>query len=58
MLRSRLPAWSGAAEIVYNPQLKRVIPYLLLISVIGVFCLTGLRKLMIIDWRVRGWSRL
>lgn len=40
------------AGLVYNPELSRVIPYLLLISVLGVFCLTGLRKLMIIDWRL------
>jgi hypothetical protein len=32
--------------------MARVIPYLLLISIIGIFTLTGLRNLMILDWRL------
>jgi hypothetical protein len=32
--------------------MSRVIPYLLLISIIGIFTLTTLRKLMILDWRL------
>jgi hypothetical protein len=39
---------------VFEPELSRIIPYLLLISIIGIFTLTSLRKLMILDWRVSG----
>lgn len=39
-------------SIIFNPELHRVIPYLLLVSVLGVFMLTQLRKLMIVDWRL------
>lgn len=39
-------------EEVYDPTLSRTIPYLLLISLTGIFVLTSLRKLMIIDWKL------
>lgn len=39
-------------SIIFNPDLHRIIPYLMLVSVLGVFMLTQLRKLMIVDWRL------
>eukprot|EP00878_Enallax_costatus_P027358 GHUV01029438.1.p1 GENE.GHUV01029438.1~~GHUV01029438.1.p1 ORF type:complete len:402 (+),score=44.57 GHUV01029438.1:959-2164(+) len=44
------PAYDPSS--IYNPDLHRIIPYLLLVSVLGVFMLTQLRKLMIVDWRL------
>jgi hypothetical protein len=38
--------------VIFEPELSRIIPYLLLVSVIGIFTLTSLRKLMILDWKV------
>ncbi|KIY94843.1 hypothetical protein MNEG_13121 [Monoraphidium neglectum] len=40
------------ADVIFEPELSRIIPYLLLVSVIGIFTLTSLRKLMILDWKV------
>jgi hypothetical protein len=39
-------------DVIFDPELYRIIPYLLLTAVLGVFMLTQLRKLMIIDWRL------
>lgn len=39
-------------EAVFDPDLHKTIPYLLMTAVLGVFMLTQLRKLMIIDWRL------
>lgn len=39
-------------ETVFDPDLHKTIPYLLMTAVLGVFMLTQLRKLMIIDWRL------
>uniref|UniRef100_A0A383W0U8 Uncharacterized protein n=1 Tax=Tetradesmus obliquus TaxID=3088 RepID=A0A383W0U8_TETOB len=39
-------------DVIFDPELHRIIPYLLLTAVLGVFMLTQLRKLMIIDWRL------
>lgn len=39
-------------SVVYDPNASRTIPYLLLTAVLGVFMLTSMRKLMIIDWRL------
>eukprot|EP00775_Hariotina_reticulata_P009952 gene9952-10107_t len=39
-------------EAIYDPVMSRIVPYLLLTAVLGVFLLTQLRKLMIIDWRL------
>lgn len=36
----------------YDPVASRTVPYLLLTAVLGVFMLTQLRKLMIIDWKL------
>ncbi len=35
---------------VYEPELKRVIPYLICISLIGIFILLQLRKRFIVDY--------
>ena len=40
--------------VIFQPELSRVIPYMLLVSLIGIFTLTSLRKLMILEWRVTG----
>jgi len=39
-------------EAIYDPIMSRIVPYLLLTAVLGVFLLTQMRKLMIIDWRL------
>jgi hypothetical protein len=44
------PGFNG--EAVYDPEPSRTIPYLLMTAVLGVFMLTQMRKLMIIDWRL------
>lgn len=36
----------------YDPEVSRTIPYLLMTAVLGVFMLTQMRKLMIIDWKL------
>lgn len=36
----------------YDPEINRTIPYLLMTAVLGVFMLTQMRKLMIIDWKL------
>ena len=38
------------AQDVYNPELWRTIPYLLCISLIGIFILLSLRKRFIVDY--------
>lgn len=38
--------------VVYDPIPQNTMPYLLLVSVLGTFMLTQLRKLMICDWRL------
>lgn len=38
------------AQDVYNPELWRTIPYLLCISLIGIFILLQLRKRFIVDY--------
>lgn len=45
-------AVGNRAEDVYEPTLGRTIPYLLSCSMIGVFMLVALRKLMIIDYKL------
>lgn len=39
-------------DAVIDPELSKTIPYLLMTAVLGVFMLTQLRKLMIVDWRL------
>jgi hypothetical protein len=36
----------------YDPEASRTIPYLLMTAVLGVFMLTQMRKLMIVDWKL------
>jgi hypothetical protein len=49
------PGYDAAS--VADPDLHRVVPMMLLISVVGIFTLTGLRRLMILEWRVRARAR-
>lgn len=44
------PGFNPAA--VYEPIPSKTMPYLLMISVLGAFLLTQMRKLMICDWRL------
>jgi hypothetical protein len=37
---------------VYDPIPSKTMPYLLMISVLGAFLLTQMRKLMICDWKL------
>ena len=39
-------------ETVYDPTLARIYPYLALTGILGVFLLTNIRKLMIVDWQL------
>ena len=38
--------------VIYQPELSRIYPYLLSICFAGIFVLIGLRKLMIVKWRL------
>jgi hypothetical protein len=38
--------------VVYDPVPSNTVPYLLLVSVLGTFMLTQLRRLMICEWRL------
>lgn len=38
--------------VVYDPIPSRTMPFLLMISVLGAFLLTQMRKLMICDWKL------
>lgn len=40
------------AAVVYDPIPSKTMPYLIMISVLGAFLLTQMRKLMICDWRL------
>jgi uncharacterized oligopeptide transporter (OPT) family protein len=42
--------YDGRVQDVYSPELKRVIPYLICISLIGIFILLQLRKRFIVDY--------
>lgn len=44
------PGYDEAA--VFEPDARRVLPYMLLVSLVGIFMLTGLRRLMIVEWRL------
>lgn len=44
------PGFNPAA--VYDPIPTKTMPYLLMISVLGAFLLTQMRKLMICDWKL------
>jgi hypothetical protein len=38
--------------VVYDPVPSKTMPFLLMISVLGAFLLTQMRKLMICDWKL------
>ncbi len=46
------PPWPRRAQDVVNPELKRIVPYLLLISLIGNFIMIQLRKRFIVDYKL------
>ena len=37
---------------VYEPEMKRIVPYMLCIGLIGIFTLVVLRKRFVIDYRL------
>jgi hypothetical protein len=43
---------TGRPEAVYDPTLARIYPYIALTGILGVFLLTNIRKLMIVDWQL------